>query len=103
MWFFFLIFFLANSHRCFSRKVGETRNDDHFLFSPTLREKEQCGFAKKKNDKKNHIHAHTAMHIIMKLLYSILENLRNKKICLILTKALPKIYLKFLRKKGILN
>lgn len=53
--------------------------------------------------KKNHIHAHTAMHIIMKLLYSILENLRNKKICLILTKALPKIYLKFLRKKGILN
>ena len=57
---------------------------------------------RKKNDKKN-IHAHTAMHIIMKLLYSILENLRNKKICLILTKALPKIYLKFLRKKGILS
>lgn len=59
MWFFFLIFFLANSHRCFSRKVGETRNDDHFLFSPTLREKDSL---RKKNDKKPHPRAHSHAH-----------------------------------------
>lgn len=72
-------------------------------FLPLYGKRSNVDSLRKKNDKKNHIHAHTAMHIIMKLLYSILENLRNKKICLILTKALPKIYLKFLRKKGILN